>query len=111
ATNLSVLDMHHWLDWTIENRVKWTANPVIDPSYYHVRILPWELKQEVNYHCRNKPLDVNSRSKVAGILNMMDQPSDEHIWETFCKETKVKDKIRSQSIAKSIPLMGGFLTG
>ena len=111
ATNLSVLDMHHWLDWTLENKVKWSANPVIDPSYYHVRILPWELKQEVNYHCRNKPLDIHSRSKVAGILKMMDQPSDAQIWETFCKETKAKDKIRSQSIAKSIPLMGGFLTG
>ena len=111
ANNLSVVDMHRWLDWITKKEVNWTANPVIDPSYYHVRILPLELKQEVNYHCRNMPLDIHTRSKVAGILNMMDQPSDAQIWETFCKETKIKDKIRSQSIAKSIPLLGGFVAG
>lgn len=110
ANNLSILDMHRWLDWVEEQDISWSANPVIDPSYYHVRILPEELKTEVNYRLRNRPMDYNTRQKVLGILSMMNQPNDAQIWETFCKETKLKDYLRSQTIAKSIPLLGDFIT-
>ena len=102
--------MHRWLDWVAEEDISWSANPVIDPSYYHVRILPEELKTEVNHRLRNRPMDYSTRQKVLGILSMMNQPSDAQIWETFCKETKLKDYLRSQTIAKSIPLLGDFIT-
>jgi len=103
VNSLVICDMPEWLSWIESQRVSWAPNPVMDPPWYHTKVIPQTLKHTINQQLTGRSRDVD------GILKMMNMDHDLDLWQLLIKDTRVKDGLRNQSIHKSIPKIATFM--
>ena len=46
---------------------------------------------------------------IDGVINMLKTPMDREQWQILIKDTSVKDRLRSQSIHRSVPKLAEFM--
>lgn len=107
---LTICEFPEWLEWVLSEGLTWNYNPVVSPKWLNIKVIPQELKTETIRRLEMiKPRFDSKQSTINGVVNMMKEPRPMTDWQFLLKDIAVKDRIRSQSIHKSIPDLGNFI--
>jgi hypothetical protein len=107
---LTICEFPEWLDWVLSEGLTWNYNPVVSPKWLNIKVIPQELKTETIRRLEMIKSRFDSKqSTINGVVNMMKEPRPMDDWQFLLKDIAVKDRIRSQSIHKSIPDLGNFI--
>jgi len=112
---LNVFYMPDWLAWQTIHGTNWNPNIVWRPNFYNISVLPDELKQEINQRFNDAKFQwPGFRKQLDGILDLMNtsmpKTTDRQVlWDSLVRDTLIKDRLRGQSIHKSLPEIGNFM--
>ena len=112
ANSLTICEFVPWLNWVKENRCDWDLNPVIDPPYYNVSVLPNIFKNKIAEDLtlwQSNNQNYQYVHQIDGALGWLSQDQNSEDWQELKKNTIIKDKLRKQSIHRSIPKLADFL--
>jgi len=107
--------MPDWLAWQTIHGTNWNPNIVWRPNFYNISVLPDELKQEINQRFNDAKFQwPGFRKQLDGILDLMNtsmpKTTDRQVlWDSLVRDTLIKDRLRGQSIHKSLPEIGNFM--
>ena len=109
GTALSILGFPEWLDWIHQQDVSWNYNPVLYPQYLMINNIPQPLKELLINDLESQKKKYQNQHMIDGVINMLKTPMDREQWQILIKDTSVKDRLRSQSIHRSVPKLAEFM--
>jgi hypothetical protein len=124
SSTVSLLNVWHlsdfhrnWVDQGLIQPKDWNINMLQSPSRLRVNILPDEFKQRAKEKLQNhlewlEPQDTLGRATrgFQGILQFLDQPSDQSTLVEFFKENDAMDQLRGENLEQTFPELHGLRT-
>ena len=108
---LNILNLPELLSWLQENKINWTdINAVTRPNYHNILVLPSHVKsiagKKWNTFLKTNKLNPKQEMHTINIINSLktnNQSFEDKWWKYFVRDTMIKDEIRNQNLAKSVP--------
>jgi radical SAM protein with 4Fe4S-binding SPASM domain len=122
SSTVSLLNVWHLPDfhrnWAEQGLIRakdWNINMLQSPSRMRVNVLPDEFKQRAKEKLTNHlewlaPQDTLGRATQGfqGILQFLDQPSDQPTLVEFFKENDAMDQLRGETLEQTFPELDGL---